>query len=45
MTLYRLMKGKQNATVDLLQRVSDATNGAVSAKDLFPAPTQQEGAA
>jgi len=29
MTLYRLMKGEQNATIDLLSRVSAATNGEV----------------
>ena len=50
MTLYRLMKGEQNATIGLLQRVSDATNGAVSVEDFFPAAPQpqnpeQEGAA
>lgn len=28
-TLYRLMKGEQNATIDLLKRVSAATGGEV----------------
>jgi DNA-binding phage protein len=37
MTLYRLMRGEQNATIDLLQRVSAATGGEVSVSDLFPA--------
>lgn len=41
MTLYRLMKGEQNATIGLLQRVSEATNGAVSAEDFFPQPAPQ----
>lgn len=31
MTLYRLMKGEQNATIDLLRRISSATNGEVDA--------------
>lgn len=31
MTLYRLMKGEQNATIDLLRRISAATNGEVDA--------------
>ncbi|MEJ1172638.1 helix-turn-helix domain-containing protein [Agrobacterium sp. CMT1] len=30
MTLYRLMKGEQNATIDLLKRISAATGGEVS---------------
>lgn len=29
MTLYRLIKGEQNATIDLLSKVSAATNGEV----------------
>lgn len=29
MTLYRLMKGEQNATIDLLKRISAATGGEV----------------
>ncbi|WP_158212717.1 helix-turn-helix domain-containing protein [Allorhizobium ampelinum] len=29
MTLYRLMKGEQNATIDLLKRISAATDGEV----------------
>jgi transcriptional regulator with XRE-family HTH domain len=37
MTLYRLVKGEQNATIDLLQRVSAATDGAVTTSDLLPA--------
>lgn len=37
MTLYRLIKGEQNATVELLQRVSKATNGEVPVEALLPA--------
>ena len=29
MTLYRIMKGEQNATIDLLRRISAATNDEV----------------
>lgn len=29
MTLYRLMKGEQNATIDMLKRISAATDGEV----------------
>lgn len=47
MTLYRLMRGEQNATIGLIQRVSAATNGAVAAEDFFPqtAPEHKQGAA
>jgi DNA-binding phage protein len=46
MTLYRLIRGEQNATIGLIQRVAAATNGAVSAEDFFPQPTQpQQGSA
>ena len=31
MTLYRLIKGEQNATIDLLSKISAATNGEVPA--------------
>jgi len=31
MTLYRLIKGEQNATIDLLSKISAATNGDVPA--------------
>lgn len=41
MTLYRLMKGEQNATIDLLTRVSSATGGAVPISDLLPAPSRE----
>lgn len=44
MTIYRLMKGEQNATIDLLSRVSLATNGAVPIESLLPAPARKEGA-
>lgn len=43
MTLYRLMAGKQNATIDLLRRISAATGGAVSVSDLLN--TNEVGAA
>lgn len=36
MTLYRLMRGEQNATIDLLKRVSAATGGEVPVSALFP---------
>ena len=35
MTLYRVMRG-ENSTTDLLQRISEATGGAVSAAQLLP---------
>lgn len=35
MTLYRVMKG-ENATTDLLQRISTATGGKVSVVELLP---------
>lgn len=35
MTLYRIMRG-ENATTDLVQRVSDATEGAVPPSAFFP---------
>lgn len=35
MTLYRLMKGEQNATIDLLKRISAATGGEVSISDFL----------
>lgn len=41
MTLYRLIKGEQNATIELLKRVSNATNGEVPVEALLP----QQGAA
>lgn len=36
MTLYRIMTGKQNATIGLLQRVSDATGGEVPLAAFLP---------
>ena len=45
MTLYRLMKGEQNATIDLLARVSAATNGAVPVDAFLPKAGQPEHAA
>jgi len=41
MTLYRLVKGEQNATIDLLQRVSAATGGAVKPADFMPSEASQ----
>lgn len=35
MTLYRLMKGEHNATMDLLKRISAATDGEVPASALM----------
>lgn len=35
MTLYRLMKGEQNATIDLLKRISAATGGEVGVADFL----------
>lgn len=45
MTLYRLVRGEQNATIDLLKRVSDATGGAVTAADFLPRPASSDGRA
>lgn len=44
MTIYRLIRGEQNATIDLLQRVSDATGGEVSVGSLLisSAPANSE---
>ncbi len=36
MTLYRLIGGKQNATIELLQRVSAATDGDVPVTAFLP---------
>lgn len=36
MTIYRVMDGKQNTTVRLLERISAATGGVVSVADLLP---------
>lgn len=41
MTLYRLMKGEQNATIDLLRRISAATNGEVVVTDFIEAEAAQ----
>lgn len=41
MTLYRLMKGEQNATIDLLHRISAATNGEVDASAFLRGETAQ----
>lgn len=38
MTLYRLMKGEQNATIELLARVSAATGGTVPIEAFLPPP-------
>ncbi|MFC3705668.1 helix-turn-helix domain-containing protein [Devosia honganensis] len=45
MTLYRLMAGKQNATIELLQRVSDATGGRVPASAFLLPPSPQKASA
>lgn len=44
MTIYRLVAGKQNATLDLLERVSSATNGEVPITAFLPAPEKTEAA-
>lgn len=36
MTIYRLIKGDQNATIGVMSRVSNATGGAVTVADLLP---------
>jgi transcriptional regulator with XRE-family HTH domain len=36
MTIYRLMRGEQNPTLDLLRRISSATNGVVTPNDFLP---------
>lgn len=41
MTLYRLVKGQQNATIGLLERVSAATDGAVPVSAFLPTPTDR----
>lgn len=40
MTIYRLINGEQNATIDLLQRVSDATDGEVPVSAFLPKPNE-----
>lgn len=35
MTLYRVITGKQNATIDLLKRISAATDGQVSVSEFL----------
>lgn len=42
MTIYRLMKGEQNATIDLLTKVSAATGGKVPVSAFLPAPSTKE---
>ena len=42
MTLYRLMKGEQNATISLLERVCAATDGEVTPDAFFPKPLPTE---
>ena len=45
MTLWRLVTGRQNATIDMIQRVSDATDGVVPASAFLPvSPPKTEGA-
>lgn len=44
MTLYRLMKGEQNATIELLKRVSAATEGTVPVSAFLPSPSEKESA-
>lgn len=42
MTIYRLMKGEQNATIDLLKKVSEATGGKVPVSAFLPAATSPQ---
>jgi predicted transcriptional regulator len=41
MTIYRLIRGDQNATVGVMSRVSAATGGAVTVADLLPPAHRQ----
>lgn len=40
MTIYRIIRGDQNATVGILSRVSAATGGIVAAAELLPSCCQ-----
>ena len=40
MTIYRLIKGEQNATISLLEQVSAATDGKVPVSALLPLEAQ-----
>lgn len=42
MTLYRLVNGEQNATIDLLRRVSEATGGEVPVEAFLATPDASE---
>lgn len=42
MTLYRLMKGEQNATISMLEKVSNATGGEVPVSAFLPSPANSE---
>lgn len=46
-TITRLLRGERRPGIDLIARITSATNGAVTAEDFFPqaAPHPQEGAA
>jgi transcriptional regulator with XRE-family HTH domain len=41
MTIYRLIKGEQNATISLLEQVSAATDGDVPVNALLPLPARK----
>jgi len=41
MTIYRLIKGEQNATISLLEQVSAATGGNVPISALLPVPASK----
>ena len=46
-TITRLLRGERRPGIELVARITAATNGAVSAEDFFPAPqpTTEQGAA
>lgn len=41
MTLYRLVRGEQNARISLLEQISAATDGEVAASDFLPRHTKE----
>jgi len=45
-TLTRLLRGERRPGIELVARITAATNGAVSSEDFYPQPTQpQQGSA
>lgn len=41
-TIIRLIRGERKPGIDLVARITAATNGAVSAEDFFPHPAQPQ---